>query len=122
MRVLIVGSLDGQVGAAAQIAIKRGATVAQSDDIDNALHVLRSGEGADVVLVDVQLDVGTLTQSLSCLSMKLSKAAETQRMSHRGFQSLCHIRVRTVQHLRRCDVGDTSRTRHRALSWIQEAF
>ena len=33
----------------------------------------------------------------SCLSMKLSKAAETQRMSHRGFQSLCHIRVRTVQ-------------------------
>ena len=34
---------------------------------------------------------------ISCLSMKLSKAAETQRMSHRGFQSLCHIRVRTVQ-------------------------
>ncbi len=32
-----------------------------------------------------------------CLSLKLSKAAETQRMSHRGFQSLCHIRVRTVQ-------------------------
>ena len=30
--------------------------------------------------------------------MKLSKAAETQRMSHRGFQSLCHIRVRTVHH------------------------
>ena len=36
-------------------------------------------------------------QKDSCLSMKLSKAAETQRMSHRGFQSLCHIRVRTVQ-------------------------
>ena len=36
-------------------------------------------------------------QSSSCLSMKLSKAAETQRMSHRGFQSLYHIRVRTVQ-------------------------
>ena len=37
------------------------------------------------------------THSKTCLSMKLSKAAETQRMSHRGFQSLCHIRVRTVQ-------------------------
>ena len=37
------------------------------------------------------------SQISSCLSMKLSKAAETQRMSHRGFQSLCHIRVRTVQ-------------------------
>ena len=31
-------------------------------------------------------------QNVTCLSMKLSKAAETQRMSHRGFQSLCHIR------------------------------
>ena len=30
-------------------------------------------------------------------SCRISKAAETQRMSHRGFQSLCHIRVRTVQ-------------------------
>ena len=37
------------------------------------------------------------SQWATCLSMKLSKAAETQRMSHRGFQSLCHIRVRTVQ-------------------------
>ena len=39
--------------------------------------------------------------------MKLSKAAETQRMSHRGFQSLCHIRVRTVLSQlppRRCDL------------------
>ena len=43
------------------------------------------------------LQSGVNLQSRSCLSMKLSKAAETQRMSHRGFQSLCHIRVRTVQ-------------------------
>ena len=64
MRVLIVGSLDGQVGAAAQIAIKRGATVAQADDVHSALGVLRSGEGADVVLIDVQMDVGKLTQGL----------------------------------------------------------
>ena len=40
---------------------------------------------------------GEHRQTTTCLSMKLSKAAETQRMSHRGFQSLCHIRVRTVQ-------------------------
>ena len=43
------------------------------------------------------LPVHDWDHSDSCLSMKLSKAAETQRMSHRGFQSLCHIRVRTVQ-------------------------
>jgi DNA-binding NtrC family response regulator len=64
MRVLIVGSLDGQVGAAAQIAIMRGATVAQADDVNNALRALRAGEGADVVLIDVQMDVGKLTEGL----------------------------------------------------------
>ena len=37
------------------------------------------------------------TKPYPAYPMKLSKAAETQRMSHRGFQSLCHIRVRTVQ-------------------------
>ena len=46
---------------------------------------------------DTQISVGEGGHIVSCLSMKLSKAAETQRMSHRGFQSLCHIRVRTVQ-------------------------
>ena len=52
-----------------------------------------------VVVALVALAVGYIGIGLipSCLSMKLSKAAETQRMSHRGFQSLCHIRVRTVQ-------------------------
>ena len=41
---------------------------------------------------------------ISCLSMKLSKAAETQRMSHRGFQSLCHKSAPCNSHLRRCDL------------------
>ena len=37
--------------------------------------------------------------------MKLSKAAETQRMSHRGFQSLCHIESAPCNfRLRRCDL------------------
>ena len=47
--------------------------------------------------VDIHIATNQTGQRTSCLSMKLSKAAETQRMSHRGFQSLCHIRVRTVQ-------------------------
>ena len=37
---------------------------------------------------------GHMYSDRSSTDMKLSKAAETQRMSHRGFQSLCHIRVR----------------------------
>ena len=50
-----------------------------------------------VIKFEMERNHGIVIQLISCLSMKLSKAAETQRMSHRGFQSLCHIRVRTVQ-------------------------
>ena len=37
MRLLIIGSLNGQIGAASQIAMSRGAKVSQVDDIEMAL-------------------------------------------------------------------------------------
>ena len=49
MRLLIVGSLGGQIGAASRIAIQRGAKVQQADSIETGLKVLRSGQGADLV-------------------------------------------------------------------------
>ncbi len=64
MHLLIIGTLDGQIGAASQVAMSRGATVAQSDDIQGGLRALRSGRGADLVLIDVQLDVGALVRDL----------------------------------------------------------
>jgi two-component system, response regulator FlrC len=64
MRLLIIGTLDGQIGAASQIAIAQGATVAQADDIDGGLNNLRSGKGADLVMVDVKLDIPNLMTSL----------------------------------------------------------
>jgi two-component system response regulator FlrC len=60
MRVLILGGLDGQIGAASQIAISRGAKVLHAPDLDTALKSLRGGEGADLVLADIRLDVATL--------------------------------------------------------------
>ena len=64
MHLLIIGTLDGQIGAASQIARSRGATVAQSDDVQGGLRALRSGRGADLVMIDVRLDVGALVQGL----------------------------------------------------------
>jgi len=57
--------LNGQIGAASQIALSRGAKVAHVDDIDGALHALRSGKGADLVMADVRLDIGKLIECLA---------------------------------------------------------
>jgi len=64
MRLLIIGTLDGQIGGASRIAIDRGAQVAQADDIKSGLEALRAGNGADLVMIDVNLDVGSLIDSL----------------------------------------------------------
>ncbi len=64
MRLLIIGTLNGQVTAAAKIALARGAKVAQVDDIDQAMAALRSGQGADLVMIDVGLDIGNLIAAL----------------------------------------------------------
>ncbi len=65
MRLLIIGSLNGQIGAASQIAIERGATVAHVDDIDSALDTLRAGRGADMIMADTKLDIKDLVERLS---------------------------------------------------------
>jgi two-component system response regulator FlrC len=64
MRLLIVGTLGGQVTAAAKIALSRGAKVSQVDDIPSALVALRGGQGADLVMIDVGLDIAQLIVAL----------------------------------------------------------
>ncbi|WP_193371029.1 sigma-54-dependent transcriptional regulator FlbD [Pelagibius marinus] len=64
MRLLIVGTLDGHIATAGKLALESGAKVAHVDDIDAALTALRSGQGADMVMVEVNLDIGTLCKSL----------------------------------------------------------
>lgn len=64
MRVLIIGLLEGHATTAAQIALTKGARVAQSSTIDEALESLRSGKGADIVLVDLSLDIADLVKRL----------------------------------------------------------
>ncbi len=64
MRLLIIGTLSGQVSAASKIAIDSGARVTQAGDVESGLKALRAGDGADLVMIDVVLDVGALIQSL----------------------------------------------------------
>lgn len=58
MRVLIVGSLGGQSGTATKMAMDRGAKVAQVDTPAQGTAYLRAGRGADLVMIDVSLDIG----------------------------------------------------------------
>ncbi|HZT24787.1 MAG TPA: sigma-54 dependent transcriptional regulator [Pseudolabrys sp.] len=64
MRLLIVGTLNGQLTAATKIAMDKGASVTHADSIDQALAVLRSGRGADLMMVDVTLDIRDLVRRL----------------------------------------------------------
>jgi len=63
MRVVIVGSLDAEIGQAAQIARARGAKLAQADGIEAALDRLRRS-GGDLLLCDVCHDIGALVAGL----------------------------------------------------------
>jgi len=65
MRLLIVGSLQGQIGAATKIAMDRGAKVTHATDIEQAMASLRGGVGADLVFCDVGYDIGTLVRQLA---------------------------------------------------------
>ncbi|PHR60050.1 MAG: sigma-54-dependent Fis family transcriptional regulator [Robiginitomaculum sp.] len=64
MRVLIIGGLSGQLSEATKIAMDRGAKVVQVDHAEAALKALRAGQGADMLLVDIVVDIAQLIRSL----------------------------------------------------------
>lgn len=64
MRLLIVGSLEGQIGTASRMAMQRGAKVAQVPSVEAAMNALRAGQGADLAMIDVELDVRSLVDNL----------------------------------------------------------
>src|SRR4029079_3605770 len=64
MRLLIIGTLGGQLTTATKLAMEKGANVTHADSNDQALAVLRSGRGADLLMVDVALDIRDLVARL----------------------------------------------------------
>lgn len=64
MRLLIIGSGHTQLSKAIHMAQGRGAQVTQCADISSALSLLRSGKGADLVMIDVAMSVKQLVDGL----------------------------------------------------------
>jgi DNA-binding NtrC family response regulator len=64
MRLMIIGSLNGQISTAGKIAISRGAKVTHCEDVEQAMGALRSGKGADLIMADVKQNIGQLIEQL----------------------------------------------------------
>ena len=63
MRLLVVGRLSGQLGTAVRMAIQAGAKVAHVETIAQATSALRAGQGADLMMVDYDLDIRGLIRA-----------------------------------------------------------
>src|SRR5205809_3841062 len=60
MRLLVVGQLNGQLSVAVKMAMTAGAKVAHVETTAAATHALRAGQGADLLMVDYELDIAGL--------------------------------------------------------------
>jgi DNA-binding NtrC family response regulator len=65
MRLMIVGQLEGHVVAAGKIATAKGAKVVHADTIERAMNALRSGKGADLVMIEIKLDIAGFIKALN---------------------------------------------------------
>jgi len=63
MRLLVVGRLSGQLAAAVKMAMAQGARVAHVETCAQATDSLRRGQGADLMMVDYDLDIRGLIQA-----------------------------------------------------------
>ncbi len=75
MRVLIIGSLAGELGQAARLAIARGARLDQADGIDAGLARLRIDARVDLVLCELPNDIGGLVRALAAERMHVPVVA-----------------------------------------------
>jgi two-component system response regulator FlrC len=60
MRLLVVGKLNGQLSNAVKMAMAAGAKVSHVETVEAATHALRAGQGADLLLVDYDLNIAGL--------------------------------------------------------------
>ncbi len=64
MKLLIIGGLDGQIGAASQIAIKKGGQVVHTNDIEDGMDLLCADGSVEIIMIDVGEDISKLCKQL----------------------------------------------------------
>jgi DNA-binding NtrC family response regulator len=69
LRLMVIGNLDGQLTTAARIAVANGAPVRHADRIETALAMLHAGPAADLMIVDVALDIRRLAAQIDAAGL-----------------------------------------------------
>ena len=64
MRLLIISKFNSELITASQIALKQGCKVKQIDDLMQAYKIILEGEGADLVLISTDLEIGAFVNTL----------------------------------------------------------
>lgn len=64
MRVMIISAFDGQVSEAARMATNSGARVTMTSSTKEALELLRKGQSADLLFIDIIHDVDAVIKQL----------------------------------------------------------
>ena len=86
MRLLVVGKLNGQLAVAVKMAMATGAKVSHVESVAAATHALRAGQGADLLMVDYELDIAGLitaneAERISVPVVACGVAADARRAS-----------------------------------------
>ena len=75
MRLMIVGSLGGNLSTATKMAMDRGAQVSHAPSMESAMMEMRSGGGADLMMVDVAFNISELVSRLAAEHIHVSLVA-----------------------------------------------
>jgi DNA-binding NtrC family response regulator len=65
MRLMIIGPMEGHISEAGKIALKRGVKVTHAENNAQAMSALRSGRGADLVMIDIKMDIAQFIEQLN---------------------------------------------------------
>src|ERR1700728_1070405 len=84
MRLLVVGRLSGQLSSAVKLAMAAGAKVAHVETCEAATYALRAGQGADLLMVDYELDIAGLIAANEAERIRVPVVACGGRADRRG--------------------------------------
>jgi DNA-binding NtrC family response regulator len=71
VRLLVVATLNGALTTAAKIAMDKGASAIHADRIDTAMAILSSGSAADLLMVDIEIEIRSLVLRLEAARIRV---------------------------------------------------